>query len=111
MSINQWKLLNQIREYISKLNDRSAQAVIQKELQYITRRIPIVHKDILRYFDYNETKESVPQKKPVVQQPQESRYNLPNVLDTLKKKSDAPEVPKWKSATSAVISKVNIRIM
>lgn len=103
MSVNQWKLLNQIREYISKLNDKSAQVVIQKELQYIAKRIPDLQKDFLKYFDYNEKKEIIQQTEPVIQSPPESNYNLPNVL---KKKSNLPEVPKWKTTTTTVISKV-----
>lgn len=118
MSINQWKLLNQIREYISKLNDKSSQATIQKELQYIARRIPHLQKDVLRYFDYGERTENVAENKDevVVKQPPQqqqqqssvSRYNLPNVLETLKKKNDAADVPRWKTTTTAVISKVRL---
>lgn len=109
MSINQWKLLNQLREYISKLNDKSAQAAIQKELQYIARRIPILQKDFLRYFEQKETTENVVEQKEeqqVVQQPQQSNKYLPKVLDSLKKKNDISEVPRWKTATAVVISKV-----
>lgn len=100
MSVNQWKLLSQIREYISKLNDKSAQASIQKELQYIARRLPHLQKDLFKYFNYSDTE------KEVTTTTEPSKYNLPSVLDTLKpKKSEVPEVPRWKS-TAPVISKV-----
>lgn len=101
MSVSQWKLLNQIREYISKLNDKSAQAAIQKEFQYIARRLPHLQQDVLKYFSYNES-EKVADKEVA---PQTSKYNLPNVLETLKKKNDAPEMPRWK-CTAPVVSKV-----
>lgn len=106
MSVNQWKLLSQLREYISKLNDKSAQAAIQKELQYIARRIPDLQKDFMRYFEHKETTEIVDQQKEekVVQPPQQSNNKyLPNVL---KKKNDTPEVARWKTTTAVVISKV-----
>lgn len=112
MSVSQWKLLNQLREYITKLNDKSAQAAIQKELQYIARRIPDLQKDILNYFEHNKetttgNNDVVKQKEEqVVQQPPQNNKYIPNVLDSLKKKTDAPEVPQWKKTTAVVISKV-----
>lgn len=112
MSVNQWKLLNQLREYISKLNDKSAQVAIQKELQYIARRIPDLQKDILSYFEHNKDtttgKDDIVKQKEehAVQQPQQSNKYLPNVLDSLKKKTDTPEVPHWKRTTAVVTSKV-----
>lgn len=107
MSINQWKLFSQIREYISKLNDKSTQGAIQKELQYVARRIPDFQKDFLRYFDYKDTREDVKENERVVQHSQPTNsYSLPSVLETLKKKNDITDVPRWKTATAVIISKV-----
>lgn len=97
MSVNQWKVVNQLRDYISKLNDGS----VQKELRYIVRRLPHLQKDILKYFEYGDRSASVEAETKT----EPSRYNLPNVLESLKKKPEAPEVPKWK-VTGVAVSKV-----
>lgn len=113
MSVNQWKLLNQVKEYVSKLNDKQA----HKELNNVLQKIPTISvNEVLRYFEHvtskTETKTNEPAATSANTKPQQKSYNLPNVFDSLKikvggKKDDIPEPPhKWKMPKQTV-TKVN----
>lgn len=108
MSINEWKILNQIKCYVSKFNER----VIHKELAEVLQKIPSLGGgQSFRYFDYGigqqQSAEGVVQQKKI----EKTSYNLPNVLDNLKignqnKNEAVPETSiKWK-APNSIVSKV-----
>lgn len=64
-----------------------------------------MQKDLLKYFEYSTTEKPTETSAKELTPHPPSKYHLPSVLETLKKKTEPPEVPKWKT-TVAVISKV-----
>lgn len=110
MSLNEWKILNQIKCYVSRFNDR----VIHKELAEVLQKIPsLSNSHAFRYFDYGiEQQQSAEGAVKEEKKVEKTSYNLPNVLDNLKIKvknnkiEALPDVPsKWKAPLS-VVSKV-----
>lgn len=111
MSLNEWKILNQIKCYVSRFNDR----VINKDFGEVLQKIPSLSSgQHFRYFDYG-IEQNRPSESPVKEQKkvEKTPYDLPNVLDNLKIKVKQnkievlPEVSKWK-APITIVSKVTI---
>lgn len=115
MSVNQWKLLNQVKEYVSKLNDKQA----HKDFNAVLQKIPTISvNEVLKYFEQSTDKTEPKAKESAVApanvKPQQKSYNLPNVFDSLKikvggKKDDIPEPShKWKTPKQ-IVTKVGER--
>lgn len=126
MSLTQWKLLGQLKEYFYKFSqDKKFQNAVNKEIAQLLQKLqPSVYaSEGVRFFDSNVTQsKSGDTSEAKVEAKVESKvehkeepggtYVFPNVLTGLKIKISPKEtetkaiVPKWKSS-APVISKVN----
>lgn len=107
MSLTQWKLLNQLKDYVQKFsNDKKLQNAVNKEItQFLQKLQPSVYaSESIRFFDSTSTPEATPAI--------EDKSSFSNVLNGLKIKINKENennkeiVPKWKTSTST-ISKVS----
>lgn len=126
MSLTQWKVLNQLKEYYNKYsNDKNFQHLFNKELASILQKIqPSVYGSNVRNFETTVTKEDLKEnvklqdnadsqaKEKVVEQlktPTKEGYTVSNVLSGLRMKMSKTEAvvqPKWK--TVATVSKCSV---
>ncbi|KAF2900576.1 hypothetical protein ILUMI_05618 [Ignelater luminosus] len=126
MSLTQWKLLNQLKEYFYKFSqDKKFQNAVNKEIAQLLQKLqPSVYaSEGVRFYDANanvrqsksndtsETKVEAQVENKVEHKEQSSgAYVFPNVLTGLKIKISPKEeeikavIPKWKNST-AVVSK------
>ncbi|XP_018320202.1 calcium-independent phospholipase A2-gamma isoform X2 [Agrilus planipennis] len=109
LTVPQWKMLNQFREYLLKLSsDKSLQNSVRKDFaQFLQKIQPSVYgSNLVRHVDTsaaatNETQEKKGENKGIIA--------FPNVLNGLINKKPATEVerpkeilPKWKTTTKTV---------
>lgn len=129
MSVQHWKLLNQLREYVSKssANEKGVLFVLTKEWMSVLQKLPMlygsVESQVTRNFesestvvDNQTTEEKKPSNKEYKEPPQkeDKSYTLPQVLTGFKLKKNASQneplpvetAPKWKP-TKENVSKVN----
>lgn len=111
MSVNEWKILNQIKCYMSKLNEK----LRHKEFADILQKIPSLSNGQLFRYSMHETEQQQPAEN-MEQKKVKKTYHLPNMLDGLKIKVNQTKnevllepATKWKSPPS-VVSKVDIHL-
>lgn len=111
MSFSQWKTLNQIRDYVAKLNDKSSHSVVHKELQNVLQKIPGLYS--IHVFRNLKHEGKEPAETSITNsEPQKANYALPQVFDSIKskvikaKEENTQLMPKWKTPNE-VISKVS----
>lgn len=117
MALTQWKLLNQIKDYISKFsNDKNLQNVLNKEFaQLLQKYQPSVYGDnIVRNLESavttKETHKKLESDVSGEQKTDQTSLSIPNVLTKLipsKEELVIEPQPKWKD-TNTTISKVLI---
>lgn len=130
MSLTQWKVVNQLKDYISKVsNDKTLQNALNKEVAHLMQRFqPTIYgNDIIRNFESNSDKNSSAVEKSETKKEtsivtaavtannttDDSNYMLPNVLKGFKMQISGREepnkeiTPKWKTESPA-ITKVTI---
>lgn len=118
MALTQWKLFNQIKDYITKFsNDKNFQNVLNKEFaQLLQKYQPSVYGDsIVRNFESAVSTKNNERKNKAKALPEpkmeQTSLTIPNVLNKLMPASNKEEIvvevqPKWKDTTTS-ISKVN----
>lgn len=110
--ISQWKLLNQLKDYISKFSaDKAFENALNKEFAHFLQKIqPSVYgNDLIRYFEsitLQIDNKNVDKNK--IRNEQNTTTYFPNVLNGIKIKiggnSEGKKlVPKWKEAQLAVL--------
>lgn len=114
MALTQWKVLSQIKDYISKFsNDKNLQNALNKEFAHFLQKYqPSVYGDkIVRNLESTVTTRETPKRTEAVVEPktEQSGLSIPNVLNKLIPTKEEPNTEvqhKWKT-TSSTISKVN----
>lgn len=112
MALNQWKVLSQIKDYLSKVSsDKTFQNAFNKEFAHLLQKMQpsIYGSEIVRNYDTSVVDTKTQTKSEVKTETESNVINLPNVLNGLMKRKEEPikeSTPQWKTA-SATVSKVN----
>ncbi|CAG9764915.1 unnamed protein product [Ceutorhynchus assimilis] len=111
--LNQWRLINQLKTYFSKLtNDKTFEKALNKEFAHFLQKIdPKTYgKDVLRYFTATMGSDTNQNKKQIKGDPEKNIISFPNVFGNMFKDEPKPApvpVPKWKTV-KPIISKESV---